>query len=105
MANSPAAKPRPLLIPELFQCILDCFDIPELNLQDRFPPWEDLKVTQRALVALAQTCRALSEPSLDRLWQRLESLDPLIRSFAPAADEERAMVSRFSLHRNSHRRV
>ncbi|KAF8551114.1 hypothetical protein OG21DRAFT_1418505, partial [Imleria badia] len=34
---------------------------------------------KRTLGSLARTCRTLSEPALDALWMRLDSLDPLIK--------------------------
>ncbi|KIJ63140.1 hypothetical protein HYDPIDRAFT_113713 [Hydnomerulius pinastri MD-312] len=34
---------------------------------------------RRALAALAQTCRALSDPALGRVWMRLYSLEPLLQ--------------------------
>ncbi|KAI9566261.1 hypothetical protein HD554DRAFT_2174720 [Boletus coccyginus] len=40
---------------------------------------EDQKLGKRTLASLAQTCRAISSPALDRLWVRLDSLDPLIK--------------------------
>lgn len=40
------------------------------------------------LAALARTCRAFSEPALDRLWQNQLNLYPLVRTFPPDAVEE-----------------
>ena len=59
----------PLLVMpvEIFQAILDYI----------YP----IKSNRQSLVALALTCRVLSEPSLDRLWKKLPSLEPLIRSY------------------------
>ena len=83
--NSTTGARNPLLVPELFHCILDCLAIPlpkgPKNLRDR-----------GTLAALAQTCRAFSEPSLDRLWRHLDSLLPLIRCFADVVDEARVKV-------------
>ena len=36
------------------------------------------KAGRWALVALARTCHAFSEPALDALWRRLDSLQPFI---------------------------
>ena len=58
----------PLFVMEIFQAILDYFY--PINSRDR-----------QVLVALALTCRVLSEPSLDCLWRELPSLEPLIRSY------------------------
>lgn len=92
------ASPNPLLIPELLQCILGGFHLPKPGDNRRLVKRpKELRESQQALAALGQTCRALLEPSLDRLWQRLDSLEPLIRSFSPVYDWERACVSRFSL--------
>ena len=63
--------------PDLFYCILDC-----LQAESR-----------SVFVSLAQTCRAFSEPSLDRLWSKLDSLEPLVRCFATVWSEERAKVA------------
>ena len=95
-----SATHNPLLIQELFQCILDCLDAPKLNTADLYmseATEKELREAQRTLVALAQTCRTLSEASLDRLWQRLYSLTPLIRSFSSDADSGRVEV-RFFQH-------
>ncbi|KAG8216665.1 hypothetical protein J3R82DRAFT_6864 [Butyriboletus roseoflavus] len=54
--DSPAKIRNPLMVSELFYNILDCF-------RPRIDP-----AGRRALVSLAQTCRAFSEPSLDCLW-------------------------------------
>lgn len=93
---------NPLLISELFQCIIDFFlDTPKEDpgLYSQSAADQSVRESQRALAALAQTCRALSEPSLDRLWRRLHSLAPLIRSVTPAADLDRAKVSPlFAVH-------
>ena len=93
-----SATHNPLLIQELFQCILDCLDAPKLNAAHFYLPEDtekELREAQRTQVALAQTCRTLSEASLGRLWQRLYSLTPLIRSFSSDADNGRAEVSFF----------
>ena len=71
---------NPLMIPELFYTVLDCF-------RPAIDPEEAL-----ALSALAQTCRAFSEPSLDRLWRKLYSLKPLIRCYAGADDVDNAVT-------------
>ena len=76
---------NPLLVPELFHCILDYVVIS--------PPEGPANREEHAtLAALARTCRAFSEPSLDYLWRRLDSLLPLLRSFADVVDEARAKV-------------
>jgi hypothetical protein len=38
---------------------------------------------QKSLAALAQTCWALSEPSLDALWYELHNLLPLVKCMPP----------------------
>ena len=39
---------------------------------------EETAASQRALAALARTCRAFSVPALDALWCRLDSLEPFM---------------------------
>ena len=74
---------HPLIQPDLFQCVLDSLEGVYCDGGER----------RQTLLVLAQTCRAFSEPSLDRLWSRLDSLTPLIQCFSSVLDEERA--SRF----------
>ncbi|KAG6380503.1 hypothetical protein JVT61DRAFT_8662 [Boletus reticuloceps] len=50
------------------------------------------KEERRTLVALARTCRAFSEPSLDCLWRDLDSLLPLVQCFSDVADEDRVEI-------------
>ena len=78
---------NPLLIPDLFECILDHLGGDPINGH----PFVTRKMG--ALVALALTCRALSEPSLNRLWQQLDSLQPLIRCFTGGVDWRTVGVS------------
>jgi hypothetical protein len=70
---------NPLMVPELFYTILDCFR-PEFDREEAL-----------ALAALAQTCRAFSEHSLDRLWRKLYSLKPLIRCYTRADEVDNAV--------------
>ena len=59
------------------------------------PPEADFKQFQEArpvLFSLARTCRAYSEPSLDRLWYKLDSLKPLVRCYFTQSSEERGKV-------------
>ena len=74
---------HPLTQPDLFQCVLDSLEDACCDGTER----------RRTLLTLAQTCRAFSEPSLDRLWSRLNSLTPLIQCCSSVLDEEKA--SRF----------
>ena len=88
----------PLLLPELFHYILDYLDVPTPVTQIEqhvtgIKVREPSPAARQAFLALAQTCRALSGPSLDRLWQSLGSLRPLIRCFAGVVDTERIVVS------------
>ena len=76
---------NPLLVPDLFLCVLEC--LVTSHLIER--PSKD---ERRILAVLARTCRAFSEPSLNRLWRRLNSLLPLIRSFAAVVDDARVKV-------------
>lgn len=73
----------PLFQKDVFHCILDCLVAPEASLKQ-------LKQSRQVLVSLARTCRAFSEASLDRLWSKLDSLEPLIRCLAVVLNEERA---------------
>ena len=80
---------NPLFVPVLFRSILcflaepSCSESAVSGDQD----WHGVRVQipdpegRRALAALAQTCRALSEPCLNQLWRRLKSLRPLLRCF------------------------
>ena len=74
---------HPLTQPDLFQCALD-------SIEDLY---RDRRERRRTLLVLAQTCRAFSEPSLDRLWRRLDSLKPLIQCCSSVLDGQWA--SRF----------
>ena len=67
---------NPLMLPELLRDILDMFSAPALVPTER-----------QALAALARTCRACSEPSLDRLWWTMYSLRPLIRCYGTSIDD------------------
>ena len=62
----------PLMVQDLFYTVLDCY-------RPAYDP-----TARQALASLAQTCRAFSEPALDRLWEKLHSLEPLIRCYAGA---------------------
>ncbi|KAF8547767.1 hypothetical protein OG21DRAFT_1517060 [Imleria badia] len=82
-------KRNPLHITDIFHVVLDCLAEPFPNYdsftlsglgQIRMPQ----KQGQRAIAALAQTCRMLSEPSLNCLWHKLNSLRPLLRLLFPA---------------------
>ncbi|KAF8549434.1 hypothetical protein OG21DRAFT_1488534 [Imleria badia] len=83
MSNNSIASRNPLLIPDLFHCILE-------YLIKTLPNERPSKEERQILAVLARTCHAFSEPCLNRLWRRLNSLLPLIRSFAAVADETRA---------------
>ena len=76
---------NPLFQQDLFHCILDSLVAPNPSLQQ-------LRESRSVLVSLAQSCPAFSEPCLDRLWSKLDSLEPLIRCFATVLSEERAKV-------------
>jgi hypothetical protein len=83
MSSAPGTR-NPLLIPELFYGILDFLaestsEPSRYDLAFRTPDPDG----RRALAALAQTCRGFTEPSLDLLWRRLNSLKPLLRCFQP----------------------
>ncbi|KAF8553304.1 hypothetical protein OG21DRAFT_1523203 [Imleria badia] len=96
------SNPRnPLFQQDLFLCILD-------GLVEVVAPDSETSVPRLALASLAQTCRGFSEPSLDRLWSKLDSLEPLIRCFVTVLDEERAKTPPSPaewavIHRYSHR--
>ncbi|KAF8551601.1 hypothetical protein OG21DRAFT_1605225, partial [Imleria badia] len=80
---------NPLYVADIFHIILDCLSEPYPYFCDDSiqPPQAD---AQSALAALAQTCRMFSEPSLNCLWRKLDSLRPLLRCVFPAevADAE-----------------
>lgn len=84
MSNNPVGPRNPLLVPDLFHCVLECLVTPL--------PQRPSKEERRILSVLARTCRAFSEPSLNRLWRRLNSLLPLVRCFSNVVDEVRVKV-------------
>lgn len=36
-----------------------------------------------ALAVLARTCKTFTQTAIERLWRKLESLEPLVRCFTP----------------------
>lgn len=68
---------NPLLLPELFHYILDYIDAPD-PVDYEIRVHQPSRAARKTLFALAQTCRAISEPSLDHLWRAPGSLVPLI---------------------------
>lgn len=69
---------------DIFHVILDCLSEPypdydNFNLADLVQIRPPKREGRRALAALAQTCRVFSEPSLNCLWRKLDSLRPLLR--------------------------
>ncbi|KAI9566259.1 hypothetical protein HD554DRAFT_1211377 [Boletus coccyginus] len=64
------------LIPDILCTILEFTQ--QCSKSSREDGSEDQKLGKRTLASLAQTCRAISSPALDRLWMRLDSLVPLI---------------------------
>ena len=94
--QTPRAETRnPLFQQDLFHCILNCLEV-QVAPEASHPQLRESRSCRSTLVSLAQTCRAFSEPSLDHLWSKLDSLKPLIRCFATVLTEERAKVGRFS---------
>ena len=79
--SSTLPKCNPLLVIDIFHVIL--YFLSKQDLGYRKPDIVEIetppKQGRRALAALAQTCRILSEPSLNRLWRKLDSLTPLLR--------------------------
>ena len=81
LSTSSAIPTRnPLLQLDLIHCTLD-------HIAHDF--WDSDDEARQTLVTLAQTCHALSEPSLNHLWRKLRSLQPLIRSFTLTWNEDR----------------
>lgn len=79
-------KRNPLHVPELLHYVLDHLAESPYSYDDDalvsvMPPGRE---GERALAALAQTCRMFSEPSLNCLWRKLDSLAPLVRCFTTA---------------------
>ena len=70
---------------DLFLCILDYLVPPEVGFKQS-------QEARSMLFSLARTCRAYSEPSLDRLWYKLDSLKPLVRCYFTQSSEERGKV-------------
>jgi hypothetical protein len=57
----------------------DCFRIPEIS---RMICSELLHTeSQEALASLAQTCRTLEDPALEKLWYYQEGLVPVMKTF------------------------
>ncbi|KAI9569799.1 hypothetical protein HD554DRAFT_450487 [Boletus coccyginus] len=77
---SPSPTNQVFGIPELFTNIIELVATSSSEHYDSQLPQDDAE-TRRSLAVLARTCRAFSEPSLDFLWQRLDSLRPLIQCF------------------------
>ena len=79
--SSTLPKCSPLLVIDIFHVIL--YFLSKQDLGYRKPDIVEIetppKQGRRALAALVQTCRILSEPSLNRLWRKLDSLTPLLR--------------------------
>ena len=73
---------NPLFQHDLFLCVLNCLAAPEAD-------FEEFEEARPTLFSLARTCRAFSEPSLDRLWYKLGGLEPLIQCYATESTEER----------------
>ncbi|KAF8556867.1 hypothetical protein OG21DRAFT_1506087 [Imleria badia] len=75
-------KHNPLYVADIFHIILDFLSEPFTGYDNdsdiiriRIPREEG----RRALAALAQTCRMFSQPSLNCLWRKLDSLTRLLR--------------------------
>ena len=85
MSLSSTRLQSPLLQSDTMNHILDC-------LEGAPPDWQHPRETRLAFLALAQSCRALSEPALNYLWRKICSLKPLIRCFVTVLNEERAMA-------------
>ena len=68
---------RALLVSEIFSLILHF--IRQFDESPESDHKRDRTSGKRTLAALARTCRTLSDPTLDALWMRLDSLDPLIK--------------------------
>lgn len=77
-------KRNPLMVLDIFYTILDCYEPVFVS--------DDL-VERRTLAALARTCRAFSDPALDYLWRKLDSLKPLIRCYTSVDDVENMVNS------------
>ena len=88
--SSPSTTSHALGLPELVHSILEFVatgssESPHSRMVDA--------EARRSLSVLARTCRTFSDPSLDFLWARLDSLTPLIRCFAGVVDEKRVKVN------------
>ena len=85
MATTDLQTRNPLFQQDLFLCILDYLVPPEAD-------FKQFREARRALFSLARTCHAFSEPSLDRLWYKLNSLKPLVMCYLAQSSEEREKV-------------
>lgn len=86
MALAPRT-PSALFVAELFDAILDCLAEPSRSEPNHYDRGIQIRGPdpdgRRALAVLARTCRGFLEPSLNHLWRKLNSLEPLMRCFAP----------------------
>jgi hypothetical protein len=70
-----------LTIQELVRLIIDfCID-------------GELKTDRHTLLAIASTCRTFEEPALNRLWYKLESLQPLFKCLPQDAWERKVLTA------------
>ena len=77
-----------LLIYEILDCIIVHLAQDLLKAVDA----KKAAASQRALAALARTCRAFSGPALGTPWSRLDSLEPLLCLRTKASYDNRRTV-------------
>lgn len=84
-----------LYVTDIFHIILDCLaePYPYGNDTDLVRVEVPRKEGQRALAALAQTCRILSEPSLNYLWRKMHTLGPLLQPVYPGKVDRENLVN------------
>ena len=103
-ATPPKAMHNALLISEVLGCIVDCLAEDTVRNPTDFRAKATRKAGRRALAVLSRTCRAFSEPALDALWRRLQSLEPFLLCLSTKASfgdatVDGALVWHFSFRR------
>ena len=67
-----------LFIDEILDNVLQHFTIHEDDINAKHRVWK-LRLCRRTLAYLARTCKAISSPALDRLWERQSTLMPVLK--------------------------
>ncbi|KAG6328415.1 hypothetical protein ID866_10674 [Astraeus odoratus] len=76
------AQAHPLFLLEILTLICRCIRGSDECLEDDVQHARDRIIGRQTLVSLAITCRAFHKPALDVLWEKLDSLNPLVKTQA-----------------------